>query len=169
MEEQSNPIADQATTGKSTQESGSISSLETNDSSQQVKRGPGRPRKYPLPTASPSFSGSSNSYSSSVAPKSFPQFNDVSFNQYEMQKMLLKQKVKKYAKKYFSKEQQRWQMQQQMKNQAYDDDEESEQGDDEEEENENYQHQPTPPATPTANTTYYPQPGSKLAQILGYR
>ena len=129
-----------------------------------MKRGPGRPRKYPL-------AANTSSYGPPRTPAPSPQpiystpsvyHSDPAFSTHEMQKMLLKQKVKKYAKKYFAKEQQRWQQQQQQHPPLYEDEE----GDEQEEEENAYEEQ----GASAANTNAaYPPPGSKLAQILGYR
>lgn len=84
-------------------------SVQTSSGSQQetpptaiVKRGPGRPRKFPLaPPNSPAISSSIT-----ASQKHVPQFQQT-HEFYELQKLLMKEKMKKYAKKYVDKERRR--------------------------------------------------------------
>lgn len=69
------------------------------------KRGPGRPRKYPITAATSSSPITKTVIGAPTAMSS----GEI----YELQKLLMKQKMKKYAKKYVEKEQQKiWAYQQ---------------------------------------------------------
>lgn len=111
-----------------------------------IKRGPGRPRKYPL-----SASSASSSSSPITAPIGIPTMTGNSmrspaFQQthefYELQKLLLKEKMKKYAKKYIDKERRRLTQdyypppamnRHYQESQVYDEGEEEEEDDDDDE------------------------------------
>lgn len=151
-----------------------------------IKRGPGRPRKYPLPQstataaalAMPSASMGSNS-SSGTTP--------FSMDMYQVQKLLMKQKMKKYAKQYIAKErlkEQQYQARhpsvshQSQAEEVVDTDDEKEGDDDEGEDDEDRQvtrhdayHRWSQPSYKKA-VPLAPQRAagrSKIEQILGYR
>lgn len=149
-----------------------------------VKRGPGRPRKTPLLAPTPSPVNSTRT--SSAASLS-------SLEAYELQKMLLKQKMKKYAKQYIQKEHQKnidryyyasqtgaasKPVPQAVSDDGYDDDdvltssgeEQSVQEDRYRSQQQQYKKVAFSNTQPSVLKTHQtPHPGSKLAQILGHR
>ena len=147
-----------------------------------IKRGPGRPRKYPLPVHS---QAPKTLYTPSATGSSYNDMFGVTTK--DVQKYLMKKKVKKYVQQYLEKQQKKQvysaqSLRQQPSHDYYDDDEE-EDGQEEysdEEENDGYREdashsQPPPPqpATTSGKKSFDGWdtivPGSKLAQILGRR
>jgi hypothetical protein len=133
------------------------------------KRGPGRPRKQP---AAVPVSTHVSFAPTPTAPLGY------SFSQDELQKFLMKQKIKKYAKKYVLKQQAKYQAplypDPRTPYPSEDEDEIEENVDESEPEEEDEKEEHAPPVTsrpPYHRAPAYANPprGSKLAQILGYR
>lgn len=130
---------------------------------QPIKRGPGRPRKYPLP---PTYAPPPITPSYAATP-----YNNSPAVLDEMQKYLMKKKVKKYVQKYVQK----YAPSQPPSQPAYHDtiDHEEEELEEEPDEEPVYQENPNLSRHRYAHSVgRLPQPpakGSKLAQILGYK